>query len=262
MKKFFLLLSVTLMTIAMSSCLDNNNKNSQTTTLTAIMYNRVINAEQPAFSIDKYQLAIDYYAGTIVVLPKVKVDGKKVTFKTSALPLKKDESNNTYTFATGSLTGDGGQKIENLTGILDLQKGVLFIQFSVDGTMVYATSGLYFAKVNTVTTPLDGAAGEAMTKKNASYEFTIDPTTLKAAVLIHNFNGTTETQIYKDLTAKVTPEGYEITGTNLKPAIYDDTYTAKDFKATIGTQGQALTVNFDCHSLHFAVTGQMFSATK
>lgn len=262
MKKVFLLLSVVIMAVVMSSCLNDNNDDNQKAAVNVVMYNRIISADKTSLSIDQYQLSIDYNAGAIVAIGEVQINDKKIVFITNAMSLKKDESNDTYTFATGAITTNGGQVIDQLSGIFDLQKGALYMQFSVDGTMVYATSGIGFANVKTEVTPMKGSEGDTTIDMNSSWEFIINPKTLKANVRIYNFNNTTETQSYTGLTAKITARGYEITGTDLKPVSFNDTYTANNFKAIVSEQGLLLSSEFDCHDQHYTVTGRMFNSKK
>lgn len=271
MKKIFVIMGIALLTMGLSSCLNSNDsKGGKKSNLTALMYNRIVGTDHTAqFSTAKYGLSIDFDAGTIIATPKVKLATGAVSFQTSAMKLKYNESIKAYTFEGGSTTTTDNHRIENIEGTLDLQSSVLYMQFKLDGKQVYASTGLLFFKdkTTTISRPIDGAQ-ERVVENQSSYGFKIDAQTLKGTVSISDFDidNTTpgqdrnEIMTYAGLEVKVTDKGYEFTGTNLAPSVYGNKYTANNFTATISGQGQLLTASYDCNGRHVTITGKMFGS--
>ena len=223
------------MTLAMTSCgsndNDNNNRN-QIGTWDIRMLNHAVNIETgevESVAIRWQQLSIDYSASKIIEMTLNNGISRPniATPTVSSLPLTKLSNRNRYTFDEASPVSEN---VTALKGYIDFDEQSAKLDYVMSRTwhVIAVVPDVYFNNNTTIVSKggIDyPCAGDMI-------EFSINPDSKAAKVKLLNvtFGDTSAnfTQIVTDddtpATVTATPEGYTITGLNLKTKAYRRNY--------------------------------------
>lgn len=263
MKKLIFLLALVLLSgVALTSCLDDDD-NDQRVQMASTMYNRALNADGTTqFSQALYQITVRYKAGTIEVTGAATVGNDTHTFTTPEMELQSSASNggSTYSFSTATATCNTAT-VTNLRGTFDMNKGVLYVTYQLNGTTVHSTSAVSFPYTSATVTDSTGAS---FTTPNMSFFFTISGNKGQMAINNYTIEKGPATQAstvnYNGLNVTVNNAGYEFTANELKATDTDrETFRLTNFHAVVSNQGLLLNASYDCSGKHVTVTGHTFN---
>ena len=195
MKKIFAFLSLALLMISTTSCLNNDGNQENKQSFVASCYNRINTNGEYRITAANYSVEFDFVAGTVAVTtndPEICAS----TYKLSNIPLKMSGEKGYYFSSVAPVvTNSAGAEIPALkiTDFYGQFTGVtLKFSYTVNGaTYVYAsyTEDTYDKKSTTTVTPLKG--GEPFIWNDASYKITlssgkVDAKAITATMVVNN----------------------------------------------------------------------------
>ncbi len=263
MKKILIPFIALVLALATASCIGNDEPTNSFTQVVK-MYNRAIgdNIDGCLFSTSTTQIAIDMNAATISLSTSARInDRQRPSFKVEVLKMT-TQSAGLYTFSASNVKCDNGSVVTNLQGTFDMNAGVMYLQYLVDGeTTVYSTSLLAYAYTN-LSSSKDG--GVPQTFSNSMMIFRLDSKdSTKATLEVRNLQLSAtdpgvDAATYDTVSVKVTDDGYMLTADRLKSNTYGSTYDMTDFNGVVSNQGRVLNVTFKCKGYDVKYHGSMF----
>ncbi|MDO4510496.1 MAG: hypothetical protein Q4B68_01590 [Bacteroidales bacterium] len=271
MKKLFSMLMLSMMLLGMTSCL-NDDPGTSEATFTVSMYNRTVTAgagDVSEFSVNNYTYLVNYTKGVISVNVTATISGNNtIQFNLTELPLTADQSMQAYRFSCPSASAQGLQ-ISDLKGVIDINHGVVYVTFAVDGDKtVHATGSLPFMFNETEYTSIEG---KTITTKNCMYDFRINKSKMTATLWIQGFipiDGENKEvdnliAVFDELKVEFTRDGYRISSPSTKAStanggnVNDAVLTNVEFN--IHSQGIRFSGSYNTKSYTATVTGKMFN---
>lgn len=283
MKKFSLLLALTVLITSMTSCLESGDEPSYSTTLNYVGYNHVHNPEtnESTLKATSYVLVMDFINMTLdlQISSGYTPDSEPVTIQMKGLKLTMDKEG--YKFTSAEKTPDAVSSgrpedyiVRNLSGRIssyfyqDQEIGsvreVIVLETSYrisDKYDVFAcTQTPYFPNCETVTR----GDSEPYTSTTATYEIELTDTKT-ANVKINNIRFHKQmpqiTMTVEKVPVELLPYGYRLKIDEVIPKISDvpaDDYKITNFETTVSSNGTAMTLGFNCN---YKGTPHMVSAT-
>lgn len=263
MKKILIPFIALVLALATASCIGNDEPTNSMTQVVK-MYNRAMgdNIDGCLLSTATTQIAIDMNAATISLSTSARVnDRQKVSFKIELMKMT-SQSAGLYTFSASSVKCDNGSVVTNLQGTFDMNAGVMYLQYLVDGqTTVYSTSLLAYA-YTTLSSSKDGGNPQEFT--NSMMIFRLDSKdSTKATLEVRNLQLSAtdlgvDAATYDTVNVQVTESGYLLTADRLKSNTYCSTYDMTDFNGVVTNQGRVLNATFKCKGYDVKYHGSMF----
>lgn len=263
MKKIIFLFAM-MAVVLFTSCKDDEPVNKESTSTT--MYYRSIAGDEVAFSHGETQVEFNYTDGTIQITTQYKdLDGQSRTLTTPAM--KMTARANTPSIVDFKETASSTRiDIDNLQGSIDLNTGMMYLSFTVDGTtQVVGTTILVYAY--TTTTIIDPDKGDSHSHQLSSYSFAIDSKGETGRMQITDFypniTGTAHLQsiIFEDLEVTPTTTGYRITA-HEATSQQGNSYTVTNVDFTLDDQCRIIDGSFECKGIKFKVTGNIFPSAN
>lgn len=263
MKKFLIPFIALVLALATASCIGNDEPTNSITQVVK-MYNRALgdDIDGCVFSTSTTQIAIDMNAATISLSTSTRIAYRqKVSFKVELLKMT-SQSAGLYTFSASNVKCDNGNVVTNLQGTFDMNAGVMYLQYLVDGqTTVYSTSLLAYA-YTTLSSSKDG--GNPYESPSSMMIFRLDSKdSTKATLEVRNLQlSATDPGIdaatYDTVSVQVTESGYQLTADKLKNNTYGSTYEITNFNGVVTNQGRVLNATFKCKGYDVKYHGSMF----
>ena len=259
MKKFtylFALLAVVMFTACGS---DNDPVNKQSFSITTD--SRTIDGNEVAFYQGTANVEVNFTDMVILFTTNYKdANGESHNLTTPEMKL----NSASYPLYSFNMAANNG--IDKLQGFLDMNTGMMWYSFVIDGsaTVVSSTHLLYAYTTTNMTNPENGKHGS-----NEQSAYLIAPDTrgetckMQISNLMTNLGGTVDAPIvqYEGLTLVPNESGFKVTADKAE-SNYKGFYTLTDVDFTLSDQGKIINGSFKCNGLEYTVSGRLFPNTS